>query len=557
MLKLLTSFLVRILLMHLSLKGRDDLVGYVVDQTTALDCATYSNRTTVLHLTAMSKNNRVMKELIATPERKQKLQKIIDQTNIHGDTALMMACVAKSIMAVQLLLEMGANVNTTNASGLNALMCAARLGGDPRPGAPSIDERMEQSALIVKTLVANGADVNAVEKAGGNTALHLAVVSESSLAVESLISNARDLDITLRNEAGKTVLDLSKEISSSAHIQDLLSEKMAQLEIEAARMRAKVEQELMDLVANEARDACNCTQSFVKKSSKKKKKKKTKTKAQAVDNAPKEGSTRISTPHELNTGESIENTTTMMITSSGYDPASVRAQVHSTSAPVDSTLLETMDVHCGPWQSVISKNRRKDQRSSEDTKALLNQTMKTSPSKYVTTITSTTKPSSSSSLVSVSSKSDNMSSTTETVPARPDESVSAKESHCSSSTHWSVLLRSPSYSHKESGDETREGLNTMSYDRMNACFHQTFPLAAELEINVETFLIASSRSDCEVERMMNCCCLSVAQVEVLQESHWQAYHYLNEKKIELTRGLEAQRVKAQFELQQELMQFNS
>lgn len=78
----------------------------------------------------------------------------------------MMACVAKNVTAVQLLLELGASMSAVNASGLNALMCAARVGADPRPGAPTVDEMMERSAAIVKILLAHGADVNAVEKAG-------------------------------------------------------------------------------------------------------------------------------------------------------------------------------------------------------------------------------------------------------------------------------------------------------------------------------------------------------------------------------------------------------
>ncbi|EEY58739.1 uncharacterized protein PITG_10869 [Phytophthora infestans T30-4] len=73
-------------LMSVCASGRDDLVGFVADRTTAVDCATNTNRTTVLHLTAMSKNTRVMEELVATAERKEKLQRIIDQPNAHDDT---------------------------------------------------------------------------------------------------------------------------------------------------------------------------------------------------------------------------------------------------------------------------------------------------------------------------------------------------------------------------------------------------------------------------------------------------------------------------------------
>ncbi|UIZ28142.1 hypothetical protein KXD40_004643 [Peronospora effusa] len=348
------------LLMSVCAYGRNDLVGFVVDRTTALDCGSITNRTTVLHLTAMSKNTLVMEELVATAERRHKVQKIIDQMNAHGDTALMMACVAKQVTAVQLLLEMGASMSAANASGLNALMCAARVGKDPRPGAPSIDEMMEQSASIVKNLLVHGADVNAVEKAG-NTALHIAVLSENPIAVASLISNARNLDITLRNKAGNTALDLSKQISAavSALIEDLLSEKWTQYEIEAARMSAKVEQELMELAANEVEGASDRAKTTGEKNGKKKNRKnKKKAQAQATRNTIEESSAETSTSQELD-GETVENANKMISASSVLDPASAEARLQSNAT--DHTVLGVDDRefenNAGPWQIVIPKNR--------------------------------------------------------------------------------------------------------------------------------------------------------------------------------------------------------
>ena len=79
-----------------------------------------------------------------------------------------------------------------------------------------------------------------------------------------------------------------------------------------------------------------------------------------------------------------------------------------------------------------------------------------------------------------------------------------------------------------SEDASQESTSNISYDMMNRSFHRTFPVAAELGINVEKFLIASSISDHELEINGS---LSISQVEALQESHWRAYHYLNEKKV--------------------------
>lgn len=86
-------------------------MGYALDATTIVSCATVPNRTTVLHLAAMSINVRqcihandsvaivtncgcvcvwlqpqVIQELVATPERRAKLRAIVDSPNINGDT---------------------------------------------------------------------------------------------------------------------------------------------------------------------------------------------------------------------------------------------------------------------------------------------------------------------------------------------------------------------------------------------------------------------------------------------------------------------------------------
>lgn len=77
-------------------------------------------------------------------------------------------------------------------------------------------------------------------------------------------------------------------------------------------------------------------------------------------------------------------------------------------------------------------------------------------------------------------------------------------------------------------DHTRRG-SSVSYHKLNAIFHRTFPMADELDIAVESFVIASSSTD--TEELQPADGLSISQVEVLQEAHLKAYHYLNEKKV--------------------------
>lgn len=153
-----------------------------------------------------------------------------------------MASVAKNVRAVQLLLGLGASTGVVNASGMTALMCAARVGLDGRSKTASANEPMAQSARIVDILLAHGAPANVAERVKGNTALHFAVLSENLHAVESLIANARNLDIAARNKAEQTALDLCQQISGAAStpMEDRLRERWAQCEEAAARRSAEL-----------------------------------------------------------------------------------------------------------------------------------------------------------------------------------------------------------------------------------------------------------------------------------------------------------------------------
>ncbi|KAG7381719.1 hypothetical protein PHYPSEUDO_005718 [Phytophthora pseudosyringae] len=542
-------------LMSVCACGRDDLVGFVLDRTAAVDCATNSNWTTALHLTAMSKNTRVMEGLVATAERKLKLQKVLEQPNAHGDTALMLACVAKNVTAVLLLLELGASMDAVNASGLNALMGAARVGEDPRPGAPSIEEMMERSAAIVKVLLVNGANVNATERAGGNTALHLAVLSENPDAVEALIKNAPDLDSTLRNEVGKTALDLTRRISgvASAQMEDLLSVKWAQQEKEAAQRSAKMEQELMDQAVKDAEDLSDCTQMATLPKTGKKKNKRTNKKAKAVKEVSEASSMEASantddTPDDRKTEANIEDVaagSTALV--SGEEQTGQEAALAGPDQNLHEHGLEDDD---GNWESVIPKKNRRKESVSDNAKAVSKRN----------TIKSQRQPSTN------NKKSVQASSKPVTTPrqtaqeARPALTKEVTPASVAHKAPWASpptskptkpsISASPRSQVTSEADEDESTPSSIPYEVLNGSFHRTFPVAAELEIDVEKFLIASSVSDRELEPNDS---LSISQVEALQEAHWQAYHYLNEKKIELTRVLEAQRVEAQFALQQELM----
>ncbi|CAI5708451.1 unnamed protein product [Peronospora destructor] len=260
----------------------------------------------------------------------------------------------------------------------------------------------------------------------------------------------------------------------------------------------------------------------------KKKNRKTKKKAQATKNTSKESAEETSTSQEAD-GQTVENANKMITVSSVLGPASAEARLQPNATATNLTLLEVNDHEfkndAGPWQIVIPKNRRKEL-SSENAEAPGKRNIKSSQRRLLANN-------------NTSAKKSQRPSKSETVPAQEVTSGHSKAAFSTATARkvpWAsqpsarptkAFMSAPQHSQmalNEDADQTRRSI--MSYDMMNGVFHRTFPVAAELKIDVETFLIASS-----------------------------AYHYLNEKKIELTRVLEAQRVEAQFDLQQELMSF--
>ncbi|RLN91169.1 hypothetical protein BBJ28_00012040 [Nothophytophthora sp. Chile5] len=427
--------------------------------------------------------------------------------------ALMMACVAKNATAVQaLLLELHASVAAVNMNGMTALMCAARASDDPRPGAPSHEELMARSAEIVSLLLSHGAEVSAVESAGGNTALHLAVLTKNEDAVKCLLASGSDIDLNWRNLAGNTAMDLSNRSSGvvSATIGELLSVKLAQREEAAVQQSEQVERELAALAMKEDEDAAerkvNGKAGSKKTKKSKKKAKKTPGKAKKAPNGDAE------VMQERN----------------------------------EAAVVESRKASIGEKTSTPAKQQAKEphHRISTSTRSAKKSPVPASRPASMP-IPSVASPSA---FQSADSR-PTMTWVTEAKHDAPEVPRSAAVAPFSASPR----------SQQDTEDEADVAASTAAYDQLNTSFQRTFPVAAELEIGVEKFLIASSVSDRELEPTDS---LSMSQIEALQEAHWQAYHYLNEKKvgrfigpcIELTRVLEAQRVEAQFALQQELMQ---
>ncbi|TDH68783.1 hypothetical protein CCR75_007871 [Bremia lactucae] len=427
----------------------------------------------------------------------------------------MMACVAKNVVAVQLFIEMGARLDLLNACGLNALMCAARAGKDPRPAAPAVPETMERSAAIVEILLANGADVNALEKNEGNAALHLAVLSKNFNAVESLIKISLDLDITIRNKAGKTAMDLGRQIfgESSKQMNDLLSEKWAQNFEESICLSAKVEQQLLALTAQEENIIALDEKPSLKYE--KKKNKKTKKKNMGLVKAPE----RL----PIECGHKDKMKADSFIDSSEDDTLSLKqskAKADQESASLYSELrtIEHEFDDDGGWQSVSTKKNRRKELSGDNAEKASNRNPAISTNIGLKDCSSNIELGS---LQKPHRSQLKISKAISSVNALWDEQPNSKLTQ-------STVTESPRRLVITGDDKNWVITSNLSYDVLNRSFYRTFPVAADLEINVEQFLIASSVSDRELEPNNS---LSISQVEALQEAHWQAYHYLNEKKV--------------------------
>ena len=115
----------------------------------------------------------------------------INQKNGKGYNALLYSAFRGNLEIFNKLMENGANISTTNSSGLNALHLAAQ-GNFPN--------------IIVFLIEKYGFDINSKDNKG-NTALHWAVYSNSRQTVDYLIYY--NIDISLRDNDDDTALQIA------------------------------------------------------------------------------------------------------------------------------------------------------------------------------------------------------------------------------------------------------------------------------------------------------------------------------------------------------------
>jgi ankyrin repeat protein len=125
-----------------------------------------------------------------------------------GSTPFLLAARASDIPLMKLLLELGADPDLTNADNCSPLLAAAGVGAldNGEEAAGTEDEALE----AVQMLLDLGADINAVD-ANGETAMHGAAYQDRSKLVQRLAERGADINgWNNKNKCGWTPLSIAQ-----------------------------------------------------------------------------------------------------------------------------------------------------------------------------------------------------------------------------------------------------------------------------------------------------------------------------------------------------------
>lgn len=147
----------------------------------AVDC---SGNTALMHAMALPAKNEIIEILIAKGAA-------INLMNDKGESALSLAARSQSREMIELLIQHKAELNPTHTDKGTALHIAVE----------------QENVAMIELLLNSGADVNALN-AAGETPLMCAVSSKTILPFQALLA-AKDIDLSVKNKLGHTVLFLA------------------------------------------------------------------------------------------------------------------------------------------------------------------------------------------------------------------------------------------------------------------------------------------------------------------------------------------------------------
>ena len=113
--------------------------------------------------------------------------------NDHGRNLICAAAIAWDVPRMSLLLEFGADIETKDAGGHNALYRVANGGGDEGEG-----------RIALELLISHGANVNQVTGIGGMTPLHMSARRGTTKIAEALLDAGANIEA--RDKNGETPL---------------------------------------------------------------------------------------------------------------------------------------------------------------------------------------------------------------------------------------------------------------------------------------------------------------------------------------------------------------
>lgn len=165
----------------------------------------------------------------------------VSASNSRGQTALILACTSGSLEAVEAILQAGADVNTAAGDGTTPLMAAAMRGelliverliaggvnavavdGDGQTAlmkACQAGNRYSYCDLVIKALLAAGADVNGAAYTYGRTPLLMACNWAQEDLITFLLEAGADTRAT--SKGGKTALMLIAAVNKNKHYSDI------------------------------------------------------------------------------------------------------------------------------------------------------------------------------------------------------------------------------------------------------------------------------------------------------------------------------------------------